>query len=89
MSSRFSTEVGDPLKTQKHARPKTVSKADAFQMAIDYLEENNDETITLNDLYDEMKIKSGLTYDDIYLKSYMKQKLIIHYGQKLYKTLLH
>ena len=41
-------------------------------MAIDYLEENDDQTITLIDLYDDMKIKSGLNYDDIYPNSYMK-----------------
>ena len=81
--SKFSTEVGGPLKKQKLGRPKIVSKADAFQMAIDYLGENDDETITRNDLYDVMNIKSGLTYDDIYSKTYMKQKLIDHYGQKV------
>ena len=38
-------------------------------MAIDHLGENDDETITLNNLYDVMNIKGGLTYDDIYSKS--------------------
>ena len=45
------TEVGGPRRKQKLGRPKTVSNANAFQMEIDYLEENDDETITLNDLY--------------------------------------
>ena len=52
-------------------------------MTIDYIEKNDDKTITLNDLYDVMKIKSGFTYDDIYSKSYMKQKLIDNYGQNV------
>ena len=63
--------------------PKTFSKSEAFHIAIDCLEENDEETITLTDLFNVMKVKRALTYDDIYSKSYMKQKLTDHDGQKM------
>ena len=34
----FSTEMGGPHKKKKPGYKKTLSKADAFQMAIDYLD---------------------------------------------------
>ena len=36
---------------------KNCFKSRSFKIAIDYLEGNDDETMTLNDLYDVMKIK--------------------------------
>ena len=47
-SSLSSIKVGVLLKKQK---PAPVSKADNFQMTMDYLVENDNLTITMNDLY--------------------------------------
>ena len=51
-------------KRRKVGRPICNSKQSALQFVIDYLEENDDETITLNDLHDVMIQKSGLSDEE-------------------------
>lgn len=52
-------------KTQKFERPKSLSMMSIFQTAIAYLEESDNETITLYNLHNMMELKSGLSEDQI------------------------
>ena len=64
-----------PCKKPKLGRPKDPSKVDTFEMVLSYLEENDDETITIDKLYNVMIERSGL-----------KRELQSHYGKKISMT---
>ena len=52
-------------KRRRVGRPRSISKSAALQYAIDFLENNDDETITLQDLHQVMLRESGMTEEEV------------------------
>lgn len=72
-----------PSKRRKVGRPKSTSKVNALQYALEYLEENDDETITLRELHQHMISSSGLDVEDVYTQVQLKRELEKHYGSRV------
>lgn len=70
-------------------RPRDDTKHAAFQLVIDYLEANDNETLTLEDLYHIMESGSGLSSDQLFSERQMKRELEDHYGPKVSITTIH
>ena len=54
----------------------------AFEYAVQYLEDYNDETITLDDFHHITKLNTGLSDDEDYSKVQLKRCLLDHYREK-------
>ena len=70
-------------KKRKLGRPTSVSKATALQYAFEYLEENDDETITLQELHKHMIVRSGFDEESVYTQVQLKRELEKHYGLRV------
>ena len=80
----FSPQEGTSYSSKrKVGRPKSTSKVTALQYAFDYLEENDDETITLQELHQHMFRSSGLDEEDVYTQVQLKRELEKHYGSRV------
>ncbi len=73
----YSTQDLDNSKRWKVGRPKCISKMSAFQLTIEYLGQNDDETIILNELHQVMITRSGLCDDEVYTPMQLKRELEI------------
>ena len=79
---QYDTETtDDQQKKRKYGRPKSDSKLSAFGHVINYLEHNDDSTITLDELYDAMQSNSD--NDDIYSKRQLQRQLLEHYDSRV------
>lgn len=74
--------------TRMSGRPKDVIRNEAFLKVADYLEQNDDEQITVNDLVEKMKeyTEPEECECDPYSSKYMKSKIKQHFGDKIVFT---
>ena len=63
--------------------PTSVIKHNEFLDAVEYLKKYDDETITMEELHLIMKLKTGLSDDDVYTKVQLKRLLIDHVGDEI------
>ena len=73
-------------KRRRVGRPRSISKSVALQYAIDFLENNDDQTITLQDLHQVMLRESGMTEEEVYTPKQLKKELENHYDARVLIT---
>ena len=79
----FTPDEHRESKRKKNGRPKCTSKLSAFKYAIEYLKQNDDETVTLHDLHMVMMTKSCLKEKEVYTTNWLKDELKRYYGPKV------
>ena len=70
-------------------RPVDTGKATAFLKVVMFLEENDEEQITITDLVNKMQEYLQGSEEQVYSTVYMKAKLKKHFGNKIVVTNLH
>lgn len=93
-SVNFRTRKGVPQfidverlsKKQKVGRPSDSVRADAFQKVTAFLEENDEEQMTINSLINKMKEFLEDTNLEPYGFTHMKEKLLDHFGDRIIIT---
>lgn len=60
-----------------------MSNMAALEIAIDYLEETDDETRTLYNFHDTVQLRSGLSIDHLYIAVQMKREPVNHAGHEV------
>ena len=70
-------------KRRKLGRPTSLTKAGALKFVFRYLEDNDDETVTLQELHQHMITESGLDEEDVYTQVQLKRELGKHYGSRV------
>ena len=81
--AQFATE---DFKRPKLGCPQDDKRPEAFLEVASYLEDNDNEQITINDLNDLMNQKLANTDYDAYGYTYMKTKLQEHFGERIVQT---
>jgi len=76
-------------KRTKLGRPRGDEKTAAFLQVARYLEENDDEQITINDLIDLMTQKLAGTNHEAYSYTHMKARLWEHFGDRIIQTAIN
>ena len=76
----------DPLlvKKQKSGRPENENQRIAFLKTCSFLDENDEEQLTIKDLIKQMSENLEGSFDEPYGTQYMKQKLIDYYGDGIF-----
>lgn len=75
-----------PMKKLKLGRPPEKERSDAFLEVARFLEENDDEQITIQDLVHHMEEILAHTEHRAYSYQHMQQKLKEHFGSKIIQT---
>ena len=78
--------TADDLKRPKLGRPQDDRRAEAFLHVAGYLEDNDDEQTTINDLIDFMNQKLADTEYEAYSYPHMKMKLQELFGERIVLT---
>ena len=68
-------------KRAKPGRPQDKERTDAFLKVASFLEENDDEQITIQDLIGRMEDNLADSEHDAYSYKYMQQKVQEHFGR--------
>lgn len=86
---KHSSGLGSVTKKQRLGRPKEAERYEAFLLVAKYLEENDDEQITITDLIEKME--TGLLGSEVaaYGFTHMKSKLMEHFGDNIIITELN
>jgi 5'-3' exonuclease len=79
-------DVESLSKKRKVGRPSDTVRADAFQRVTSFLEENDEEQMTINALMNKMKEFLEDTNLEPYGFTHMKEKLIDHFGERIIIT---
>ena len=74
------------LKRAKMGRPQADERTDAFLEVASFLEENDDEQITINDLINRMEHNLANSEHEAYSYLHMKSKLHEHFGSRIMQT---
>ena len=76
-------------KRPRQGRPVDTGKATAFLKVVKFLEENDEEQVTITDLVNKMQEYLQGSEEQAYSAVYMKAKLKEHFGDKIVVTNLH
>ena len=74
------------LKKRKVGRPVAIDREQAFLQVIDYLERNDEELTTIQDLILQMANALENSESEAYGQTRMKEKLLEHFGDKIVIT---
>ena len=78
----YETDELPAAKKRKVGRPQNEEKKQAFVKVAKFLEDNDDEQITVGDLVEKMEEYLNNTNSEAYGRSHMKTKLLEHFGDK-------
>jgi len=78
--SNFSLDEAPPNKRGRRSGSVDAAKKSAFLHVIEYLENNDDETITLDELHEIMEMSSS---GEVYSKKSLQRQLYAHYGDRV------
>ena len=82
----YETDELPAAKKRKVGRPQNEEKKQAFVKVAKFLEDNDDEQITVGDLVEKMEEYLNNTDSEAYGRSHMKTKLLDHFGDKIIIT---
>ena len=77
---QYSSNAGESMEKRQLGRPEEFEKKQAFLEVAKYLEENDDEQITVTDLVEKMEEYLDQSECQPYIPQYMKTKLQEHFG---------
>lgn len=86
LPQQFITKAATAPKQKKSGRPSQAERDAAFDKVAEWLESNDDEQTTIHDLTSKMQDFLADTNYDAYGFTYMKQKLVNHFGNRIIMT---
>ena len=82
---QYNPDLINPKK-RRIGRPADDEKTGAFLQVVHYLEENDDEQITIGDLTELMQTFLSVKEKEAYRFTHMKMKLMEHFGENIIVT---